>query len=559
MNISERPNLNAIQFLNSISLKQFTADCIREAELEGEKIPTQKDIKTWHTILKQFCKSHIKNKGIMTQVYHFSQNTPAGLGGRLFCSGSLQSIWNVYRGLLMRGIGTDIDMKNCHPVILRYICKKHSIECPNLEYYINHRDDCLSKFETKQLGKVSYLVSTNSDKYTRNKDAPDHFKQYDREMKDIQKKLVQLPCYKDLFDTISDYQKSRNYNGSAINRILCYYENIVLHHCIHAVNTRGIEIAVLMFDGLMVYGDYYSDPNLLSYIEQYIESQLPGLNMQLAYKEHDYYLEVPSDFDPETDGEFRHAEDDKHAAEFIVEDLKGRLKYSNKRIFIRKDRIWISDVSEIKSYLFYCIITSNIKKLNVKGEWTPYAQNTNSAKAILTQIYIIIEHRAEQDEDFYKKLHTSTIGKICFKDGVLDFTSRQFYKWDDLPFEVYSTVMIGYEFGEYFKNPNRALAQHIIDTVFVPLFEEKTYLALQFLSRAISGHAEDKNWMSFMGKRDCGKGVIYDGLEKAFGEYVKTFELGNMLCGDKDMQESEISRKLYWLLDYEFTRLAISQ
>ena len=296
MNISERVNLEAVQYLDSFTFEQFSDDCIRDAEVKGEKTPLPKSIKQWYTTLKNFCKSHIKNKGEVRQIYHYSIHTPAGLGGRLFCSNSVQSIWNVYRGALMRGIGTDIDMKNCHPVILRYICKKHEIECPQLEYYINNRDSCLEKFDSKEIGKNSYLVSVNSDKFTRRKDAPEHMKRFDREMKEIQKELIQLPDYRGLFDAISDYQKSRNYNGSAINRILCYYENIALQYLVDFATARGIEIAVLMFDGLMVYGDYYSDQTLLMDLEDHLSAQMPGLNMKLAYKEHNNDFQVPLEY-----------------------------------------------------------------------------------------------------------------------------------------------------------------------------------------------------------------------------------------------------------------------
>ena len=91
-------------------------------------------------------------------------NTPAGLGGRLFSTGSMQGISGLYRGLLMRGKGTYIDMKNAHPVILKYICRLHSIDCPALEYYINHRDEVLSKWSNKAMGKNAYLVATNDKK-----------------------------------------------------------------------------------------------------------------------------------------------------------------------------------------------------------------------------------------------------------------------------------------------------------------------------------------------------------------------------------------------------------
>ena len=40
------------------------------------------------------------------------------------------------------------------------------------------------------------------------------------------------------------------------------------------------EIAVLMFDGLMIYGDYYHDTKLLTDITDYVEIKLPGLGMK---------------------------------------------------------------------------------------------------------------------------------------------------------------------------------------------------------------------------------------------------------------------------------------
>ena len=132
--------------------------------MNGDKKPSEKDMKTWYSILKQFCKTNLKTKRVTKRIYSYSQTTPAGLGGRLFCGGSMQGIWSVYRGLLMYNIGTDIDMKNCHPVLLRYICNLYGIKCPELEYYVNHRDECLAEFPSRTIGKKTYLVATNSDK-----------------------------------------------------------------------------------------------------------------------------------------------------------------------------------------------------------------------------------------------------------------------------------------------------------------------------------------------------------------------------------------------------------
>ena len=62
-------------------------------------------------------------------------------------------------------------------------------------------------------------------------------------------------------ELVASVPENKPYNklGSAVNRIMCYYENIILQHAIHIINVKGMEIAILMFDGLMVYGNYYKD------------------------------------------------------------------------------------------------------------------------------------------------------------------------------------------------------------------------------------------------------------------------------------------------------------
>ena len=88
-----------------------------------------------------------------------------------------------------------------------------------------------------------------------------------------------MPEYAELNNSIPE-EKLWNRGGSGLNRILCYYENIILGHCLHVLNTRNIEVCVFMFDGLMAYGNHYQDPGLLSEIEDYVESKMEGLNMK---------------------------------------------------------------------------------------------------------------------------------------------------------------------------------------------------------------------------------------------------------------------------------------
>jgi hypothetical protein len=177
-------------------------------------------------------------------------------------------------------------------------------------------------------------------------------------------------------------------------------------------------------------------------------------------------------------------------------------------------------------------------------------------------LYVLIRTQ-EKNVDIYDKFHTTTRNRICFEDGVLDFKTKTFYDWNevenkDTGFEYYSTVMIHRPFKAYFKSPNKTVINDIKNKLFVPLFGNDTTKALNFISRGLSGHYEDKNWATYLGNRDSGKGVFYDGIECAFDAYVKTFELGNLMY-ERNTDTSETARKMYWLMDYEFVRLGISQ
>ena len=85
---------------------------------------------------------------------------------------------------------------------------------------------------------------------------------------------------------------------------------------------------------------------------------------------------------------------------------------------------------------------------------------------------------------------------------------------------------------------------------------DKLDLALQYLARSIAGCIEDKNFSTYEGNRNCGKGAIGH-LLGAFGDYIKPLLLSNVTCSRETSHES--AKDLYWLMDYEFARLAISQ
>jgi len=254
---------------------------------------------------------------------------------------------------------------------------------------------------------------------------------------------------------------------------------------------------------------------------------------------------------------------DAEAVNILFEELKDKLKACKGRIFYYHNNIWVHEERLIYDIMLTYILHSNIySSINNKStKLISYAQNVSKAKNIYEALCCKIRIYNE-DDDLYNKFHHTTKGKLCFNDGVLDFRNKTFVVWENIEENtIYSTTKINRNYQEYFYNPDFNVINEIKSSIFETSYGDNTNLALQFLARAIAGHHEDKRWATYLGNRNSGKGVEYDLLQAAFEKYVSTFELGNLLYSKKlaGMETIDCSKKLYWLIDLEFVRLAISQ
>ena len=600
MELIERTDLNVVKYLSSIKYVDFRSDCITNAYDKGEKQPTEKDMKTWYSILQQFCKTNIKTKGITKRIYTYSQTTPAGLGGRLFSGGSLQSIWSVYRGALMRVIGTDIDMSNAHPTILRYICKIHNIHCSELEYYITNRDECLAQFANRSIGKNMFLIATNNDKLLRG-DHPKCLKKYDKEMKTIQKELTKLPDYTNLAETIPEYKLTHNYNGSYVNRILCYYENIILQHALHIINTKGIEVAILMFDGLMIYGNYYEDTELLNEIETYVETQLEGLNMKWAYKPHDHSLCVPDDFVVKTESETEYevnqnwaneenrklikknmkdlfgdsiishlpsgreiTEDDTNLFKGVMTDLEATEKLyrlypywvfcmSELFVYDNTNGMWLNNhtayLNIIKQHKHFLHLMVKDEK---KSVWIMSETKSYGNCLCMMEKIVPLMKTMNMDDNWLKQHECSSLGYILFKNGYYDFKNGLFH--DKFNPDILFMVRIDENF-EALDDDEVDYMDSIKKRIFHdPLGVELGNYFLEMTSRAFSGECM-KRILFGLGGTNGGKSIMTLAYQFSLGGYFGTFNGENLVYNKSSADEAQ---KLRWALLLRFKRIIMS-
>jgi len=142
----------------------------------------------------------------------------------------------------------------------------------------------------------------------------------------------------------------------------------------------------------------------------------------------------------------------------------------------------------------------------------------------------------------------------------LDFQNRCFKNWNQLEeenIEIYSTIYIRRNFKDYFDKSDSEKIDYLEEKIFKPLFADKSELGLQFLSRGLAGHYEDKSWGALMGNCNSGKGVIDGCLNYALQDYYTTVKSENFIC--EKFKGGDNERAWAWALDLQFARIALLQ
>lgn len=326
--------------------------------------------------MRKFCETFIKANGEIKRLYKFTGNHNWGNegegSGRLFADGNgIQGLPKKIRGFLLDGITTDIDMVNAHPVILRYLCRIHNIDHPQLNLYIEKRDEILSQFPDRETGKTLFLKATNDEKLNK-KEKNEIFKAYDKEMKEIQKILTKLTCYKDIVADVPS-NKLYNWHGSAVNRIMCFFENKILQVILNELNRMNIEICSPMFDGCMVYGIHNDE--ILVKLENAINSEFSQLNMKLSLKEHCQDIQMPDNFEIPSKAP---KDEELNSFDKVAELFeKHHCKIVNKSIFVKEfnNELIVMSKKDLKtsyehmSFEYYNEVSQKVVSSNFINAW----------------------------------------------------------------------------------------------------------------------------------------------------------------------------------------------
>ena len=225
--------------------------------------------------------------------------------GRTFCklSAGLQSLRKEIRHTIAKDNYIDIDITNCHPVLLLQILKMNNY--PNIKYlekYVNDREEYLNTIidkynttrdEAKQLfirllygGKFESWAKDHKIRYD---NIPKFIEKFYNEIQAIQ--LLITNSNKELKETI-DKQKNDNVKD---NTVLSYYLQEIEHRILEDAYLYCCENGyilnnhcVLIFDGFMIEKHFYK-PELLTELTNLVYKKY-GLNLEFLEKEMNHYF-----------------------------------------------------------------------------------------------------------------------------------------------------------------------------------------------------------------------------------------------------------------------------
>jgi hypothetical protein len=306
MNYTERPNLEACQYLFSI----LSADFV--------KLYRDKDDHTFSKI-KKYLQSVLKQGELKID---YSKSKYDTLGVLRSYSNGIQGLPKEMRGFICDNM-IDYDIKNCHPTILLNLCNKYKLNALYLKKFCDERDDL---YDTEQITKKIVMCCMFSDKQIKGTPFTCAF---DAELKQIQQQLI--PLYPDLYE-MAKQKDGKNVIGTFVSYVCQFYENKIINAC--SLHFK-VEVAVLMFDGFMAYSSHNVE-ELSTFVKERFD-----MDLQWIIKPHFTNIKIPEGWKSDNLALLYDTMKQKYEADYglsyIVKNVTYSYKINDEICFYSKD------------------------------------------------------------------------------------------------------------------------------------------------------------------------------------------------------------------------------
>lgn len=580
-------------------------DDVCNAILSSPEIPEHCLVPFKNCVINKLVDGEVRINYVPAAYYQISDKKSVGIG-RLYAEneGALGCHSRFIKNTIFKLEGwTDFDMVKGHASIIAEIARLNRMSYSNIRHYIDNFDtiaSSLCEFYSHpdsppiQPEDIKYLFNLTiygggmktwlANIYEGNKKwktPPRKLKtegehpQYSSFKMEIQSIMdVVWRDNEELRDIVCDKSEEEYKQKSTLMSYWCgVFENHILHiaykYAMDASIITRRHCVDLCYDGFTA--KCKADTDFVFHIAKMNEKiqKRTGLNVTFKVKPFDGVIdsviervkslrEINGD---DIDGMICHgmAETDKRAADIIYNAIRHRVIFCDGMFYFKEHNCWTfcdgknaTHMSKLRN-----IIQHHTNILDNNG--APFSQTTKGAGSILTALILLFE--AKPDNTLTRKFRTTTIGKLCFKDGVLNLAENRFYKWSEIPPDTYySPIQIDRPFADYFKNPDEAVIREIQQKLFIDTLGEKQgNLFLKFLARRAGGHYVDKHWAQWIGNRNSGKGVIYEIMKNALGGYVEPFELNNLIVSKHGVRGEVPEKAMAFALPLQHARIAVAQ
>lgn len=362
---------------------------IRIKNQRGEKLDKDATL----TILKEYYFKKVKDDNVE---YHYT----GGYRGRLISKGpSLQGVSRKVRHTIAKERYIDIDVKNCHPVVLLKICDDYGIDASSVKYYVDNREECLAEIVkifgwSRDEAKQRMLAIMNGEAPSKIlnghiiEERPEWLVNYIRDIPEIMGYISDK--HPKLYE-LTKKKKEFNVEFSTANKVLLIWENKILNVMIDVFEANEVEVGALCFDGLLIYSDKELEydgvlKGILRDAEKAVKKTL-NISIQLEVKPMDQSLDLTG-FE---DGKLTHPLDVK-MSELIISEWKKEgvdVKQAHVRKYLLEDiscegnvvdfyveyfmgRIWGDYVAEDRMECYILDEKTNVYQKNYKKPIASY-------------------------------------------------------------------------------------------------------------------------------------------------------------------------------------------
>lgn len=450
--------------------------------------------------------------------------------GRLYPSHNIQTLQDMPRAVrkaLAYDQYSDLDIVNCHPVVLDQVFKENGIPCASLEKYVLHRELMLSESGMPRAeAKDAFIRLMYGGKPKEQYNT--YMKQFYDEFNKASTLLLNTAKYNQ-YRLLGELKKPTNPIGHAMSSLAQDKERAIITQVINTLQEAGYETSTLIHDGFHI--------RSLNVKDEDIRQAERNVKMVCGY---DIALEVKpmNDFNPDElwdDADIGMAEAGDHESarlflEWAVQQGHHFVKCKRTTYWYNPDHgIWNSDLDDLRHLIAKCPVIS-----------IEYRQMAKRKDALIKELNV------KRDDDFLFNAMRTTYRKLAFRNGV----------WD---FEIGKLVPFSHEYTFFYKAPieyKPAKNADVYQKLFVDVFgEEKAKYVLKCISRSLAGEIYDKTFFNVVGETNSGKGCLSDMLIAAFGDFIGTINNGvlkaSQINGDQAKARS-------WMCPLKDARMIIS-